>query len=131
MGKQAILCVDDEVIILLSLIQELKVAFGTRFLYEQATNAQEALNVVDELSQEGVEVIFIISDWLMPGMKGDEFLEIVHQRFPGIKQIMITGQADGQAIERVRTNEAVLGVFGKPWNSRQLIDTIAKYTATE
>jgi len=43
--KQAIVCVDDEVIILLSLIQELKHAFGSNYLYEKATDADSALAV--------------------------------------------------------------------------------------
>jgi len=122
--QRAILCVDDEVIILISLIQELKQKFGTRFLYEQATDAVSALEVVETLAEENVEVIFIISDWLMPGMKGDQFLEEIHHRHPEIKSIMITGQADRAAIARVFENGSVLAVFSKPWNSAELIKTI-------
>ena len=73
MKKQAVLCVDDEAIILISLIQELKNAFGDTFVYEKALNANEAFEVIDVLVNEGIEIILIVSDWLMPGMKGDEF----------------------------------------------------------
>jgi CheY-like chemotaxis protein len=126
MACKAILCVDDEVIILLSLVQELKRAFGSEYQYEQAMSADAALKIVEELAQENIQVIFIISDWLMPGMKGDEFLEIVNRRHPEIKTIMITGQADQQAIERVRTIDSVVAVFNKPWSSAALIDIISK-----
>ncbi len=124
MRKQAILCVDDEVIILISLTQELKTHFGSRFLYEQATDATAALNIVEELAAENIDVIFIISDWLMPGMKGDQFLEEIGRRHPEIKTIMITGHADDTAIARVQNNKSVLAVFNKPWNSAELIRTI-------
>ena len=42
--------------------------------------------------------IIIVSDWLMPGMKGDEFLIQVHQKFPHIVKVLLTGQADSEAI---------------------------------
>jgi len=124
--KQAIVCVDDEVIILLSLIQELKHAFGSNYLYEKATDADSALEIIEELEQEDVEVIFIISDWLMPGMTGDEFLKVVNEKYPHIKTIMITGHADQTAIDRVRKIDSVLAVFSKPWNPASLVAVIAK-----
>jgi len=115
--KQAVLCVDDEAIILISLIQELKNAFGDTFVYEKAMNAEHAFEVIEELVGEGIDVILIISDWLMPGMKGDEFLEIVKLSHPGIKAIVLTGHADEAAIARLKHNSSVCAVLQKPWNS--------------
>lgn len=125
MEKQAILCVDDERIILLSLVQELRNAFGKKYLYEKAETADEALAAIDDLVSEGIHVILIISDWLMPGIKGDEFLESVSLKHPGIKAVMITGHADREAIERVNQNASVLAVLKKPWDSDELIGLIA------
>ena len=68
MSKKAILCVDDEAIILLSVKQELQSHFRERFIYETALSAKEALVIIDELSAEGIVFILVISDWLMPGM---------------------------------------------------------------
>ena len=126
--KQAILCVDDEVIILLSLVQELKRFFGGKYLYEKALDAEAALCTVRELAAENVRVMFIVSDWLMPGMKGDEFLEVIHREYPSIRAILITGQADEKALSRVRSNESVVAVFKKPWNPNDLIETIAHHS---
>ncbi len=126
-SKKAILCIDDEIIVLLALTRELKMAFGSRFLYEQAIDAEQGLESVSELARDGIEVIFVITDWLMPGMKGDEFIEHVHERYPGINAIMITGQADQAAIERIKRNPAVRAVMSKPWNARELVKTIEEY----
>ena len=93
MKKGAILCVDDEPIILLSLVQELKRTFGNELAYERAMNAEAALATIEALEKEGVRVILIISDWLMPGIKGDEFLRIVHERYPDIKTIIFSGRS--------------------------------------
>ena len=32
------------------------------------------MEVIDELVGDSVEVLIIVSDWLMPGTRGDEFL---------------------------------------------------------
>ena len=44
----------------------------------------------------------IISDWLMPGMKGDELLIRIHELFPKVVKIMLTGQADEVAVNRAK-----------------------------
>ncbi len=129
--KKAILCVDDEKLILLSLIQELKNSFGNEFLYEKATDAYRAFEVIDELAHEGVKLILIISDWLMPGIKGDEFLETVRQRHPDIKAVMITGQADEEVITRLLKSGCVSAVIEKPWKPERLIDAVRKCCSTK
>lgn len=125
MSKEAIICVDDEAIILLSLIQELKTSFGNSFLYEKALNADEALEIIRHLVKEGIKIILIITDWLMPGMKGDELLEIIKEEYPGIKAILITGQADQNAINKVIEKGLVLDVLKKPWNPSALKNLIS------
>ena len=65
-------------------------------------NAEEALSILAELSHAGIDVSLVISDWMMPGMKGDEFLIHAHKLYPNIKSIMVTGHADHEAIERVK-----------------------------
>jgi CheY-like chemotaxis protein len=129
-SDKAILCVDDEAIILLALQQELKRNLGNQFTYERATSAEAALQILDELDKDGIHVILIISDWLMPGMKGDEFIEIVKQTYPEIKIIMITGQADKAAIERVSSISSVAAVLKKPWRADELIHTVRSTCST-
>jgi DNA-binding NtrC family response regulator len=124
--KRAILCVDDEALMLMALTHELRRRFRDRFLYEQALSAEAGLKAIDDLLREDIEVIIIISDWLMPGMKGDEFLERVNERHPGIKEIMITGQADAEALERLKENPALIAIFPKPWSSEELIAIIER-----
>lgn len=126
MGKRAILCVDDEVIILLSMIQELKRSFGSRFVYEQAIDAESALETINDLEADGVTVILVISDWLMPGIKGDEFIDLVHQRYPAIKAVMVTGHADGEVIDRVLEGGSVVAVLEKPWRTSELAAVIER-----
>jgi CheY-like chemotaxis protein len=126
MSKAAILCVDDEIIILDSLKIQLRYQFGERYLYESAESPHEALEILDELEGEGIRTVVIVSDWLMPGMKGDEFLIHVHQKFPNVIKVMLTGQADESAIQRAYQQANLHHCLQKPWDSQQLMDVIEK-----
>ncbi|HEY9851877.1 MAG TPA: response regulator [Leptolyngbyaceae cyanobacterium] len=124
MPKPVILCVDDEKVILQSLRTQLKEAFGDTYNYEVAEDPDEALEVINELHEEGISIILVVSDWLMPGMKGDEFLIRVHQQFPQIIKVMLTGQADESAIQRAQAEANLHRCLFKPWSEAELVETI-------
>jgi CheY-like chemotaxis protein len=124
MPRAVILCVDDEAVILKSLEIELQSAFGDTYLYEFAESGDEALEIIDDLNGEEVQLLIIVSDWLMPGMKGDELLIKVHQNYPKIHKVMLTGQADEQAVDRAKQYANLYRYLQKPWNSQELIETI-------
>ena len=130
MSNTAILCVDDESMILTSLELEFQAAFGNTYLYEFAESADEALELIEELSQADIQIMLIVTDWLMPGMKGDEFLVHVHQKYDKIINIMLTGQADEAAVERARSAGNLYACIYKPWDSQSLITTIKSALAT-
>ena len=124
MSKSAILCVDDEAIILTSLKEQLRRRFGERYLYETASNASEAWEVIGELFAEDIDVLIIVSDWLMPGIKGDEFLTQVHRQHPKIVTVMLTGQADEACIERARRDANLYACLHKPWSESELAQVV-------
>ncbi len=124
MPKLAILCVDDEAVILNSVLRQIQEEFDDQYIYETAENGEEALEVLDELYEEGTQVVIIVSDWLMPGMKGDELLVEVQKRFPGTVKILLTGQADEAAIERAQKEADLHHFIPKPWTKQELINSI-------
>ncbi len=115
--------------ILKSLEMELQEAFGDTYLYELAESADEALEIIESLNDDGLQIIIIISDWLMPGMKGDEFLIAVHRKYPNTIKLMLTGQAAEEAIERAKKYANLYHCFSKPWDSRELIETLQSAVA--
>ncbi len=50
MSKPVILCVDDKTVILESLKAQLRKALGSSYACEIAQDAEEALNIIDELN---------------------------------------------------------------------------------
>lgn len=119
-----ILCVDDETIILDSLREQLEKHFGGGFLYETAENAEEGLEIIEELAADGLKILIIVSDWLMPGIKGDEFLIRVHQKYPSIVKVLLTGQANDDAIRRAENEAGLFAVIHKPWTDQDLFNII-------
>lgn len=122
--KATFLCVDDERIVLLSLRDQIAKHFGDRYRYEVAESADEAWEVIEEIYSEGVRILILVSDWLMPGIRGDEFLIQVHQQFPDIIKVMLTGHADETAIERARQYANLHACIAKPWSEETLIQLI-------
>ncbi len=124
MPKNAILCVDDEKTVLTSLRKQLIKRFGSKYHYEIAENAEEAWEVIEDLNEEGIEILVIVSDWLMPGVKGDEFLIQVNRRFPKIVKVLLTGHADEEAVQHARKYAGLHRCLYKPWTEKDLVEAI-------
>jgi CheY-like chemotaxis protein len=124
MVEKAILCVDDEKLVLDSLKAQIKKHFGNRYLYEFAESAAEAWEVIEELYDDGIEILVIVSDWLMPRIKGDELLIEIHGKYPSIVTVLLTGHADPESIARCREQANLHRCLVKPWTEQELIETI-------
>lgn len=127
--RTVILLVDDEKTVLDSLSEQLRRLYPDGMECESAESAEEAWEVLRELDADAVEVIVVVSDWLMPGQRGDEFLAQVRMEFPRIGRIMLTGQADADALERARAQGAAHRILFKPWRVEELSDAIRQAAA--
>ena len=84
--------------------------------------ASSGLEGLDVLAKEDVWVV--VSDYLMPGMRGVEFLSKVRGLRPDTVRIMMTAYADLTiAIDAINKSEAYRFVT-KPWNNKELMDTV-------
>ncbi len=120
-----IVCVDDEKIVLDSLNSQLTRNFGNNYNYEFAESAKEALEIIEELRRADDEMIYVvISDWLMPGMKGDELLEEIRSKVENVKTILLTGHIDSKVIQDIDKSDKGIKVIYKPWNEKDLVDLI-------
>jgi two-component system, sensor histidine kinase and response regulator len=122
--KQAIICVDDEDIILEALKDQLGPFFENQYLIETSTTAEEALEIYDELIEDNYDVPVVISDYLMPGMRGDEFLIKVHEKNPKTLKILLTGHANIDGIANAINKANLYRYIPKPWDRDDLILTV-------
>ena len=124
MIKLAILCVDDERIILDSLRIQIEKNLNNKYIFEYAESAEEALEVIDDLIFEGIDLLLVISDYQMPGMKGDEFASWVRINYPGIRVVMITGHMGKEQSKNLLEAQLVERVLQKPWKEEELIELV-------
>jgi two-component system sensor histidine kinase/response regulator len=124
MKERVILCVDDEEMVLKTLKRELSNILGHRYIIETATRGEEALQLFEEVIADGYEVPLVIVDQIMPGMKGDELLKRIHERSPRTLKIMLTGQANMEAVINAVNDANLYHYIDKPWETINLAMTV-------
>lgn len=124
MSKYAILCVDDERIILDSLRIQIEKNFNSDYIFEYAESAEEALEVIDDLINTQIKLLLVVSDYQMPGMKGDEFAEVLKTKLPQVNIVLLTGQITEEKSTELIDQHIILKVLQKPWKEKNLIEII-------
>jgi PAS domain S-box-containing protein len=126
MSKGAIICVDDERYVLTSLRDQLFHHLGKDYEIELAESGEEALEIFAELRDEEVEIPLIISDHIMPNMKGDELLIKIHNQSPKTLKILLTGQANAEAVGNAVNFANLYRYITKPWDETDLCLTVTE-----
>ena len=126
MNKNVILCVDDEKIVLDSLKKELKETVGNDYIVEVAESGEEALEIFQELREDNYDIPLVISDYIMPGIKGDELLQKVKEMRSETYRIMLTGQATIEGVTNAINNADLYRYIGKPWESSDMALTVSE-----
>lgn len=114
--EAVVLLVDDEANVRAGLARSLH---DKRYRILEATSPVEALALM-----ERTPVDVIVSDHLMPGMTGLEFLKVVRDRFPDTARIMLTGQADMEVAVRAIEEGEIYRYLAKPCDRVELQVTV-------
>ena len=124
MKEIAILCVDDESTILHAITEEIRGMVEDNIIIESASNADEAIEVCDELLEDGIDLALVISDCIMPGIQGDKLLEKIHTKYPQTYKVMLTGQAELEAIKYAINHANLYRYLTKPWDKNDMLLTV-------
>lgn len=98
--------------------------FGNDYKIETADGYKEALDIIEELLEEEIELPLVICDYIMPGMKGDELLKHIHAITPNTLKILLTGQADADAVGNAVNRANLYRYISKPWKPTDFNFTI-------
>ena len=124
MNNGIIICIDDERVVLNGLQSQLVRDFGAEYAIELAESGEEALELVKELINEGNEILVVISDQLMPGIKGHELLKHIHLISPATFNVLLTGHSDLEAVTDAVNNANLYRYLTKPWEEKDLVLTV-------
>ena len=117
-GKKAtIVIVDDEQPIL----RELRFLLGRTYNIYTFENPLEAERFVEEHP-----VDMVISDELMPEMRGSELLARIHKKHPDICNVVLSGQAEKDDIVKAVNEGHIFSFLYKPVDRQQLLNVIEK-----
>ncbi len=126
MKRAYIICVDDEKMVLDSLKTELKESFGGDYSIETAENGEEAIELVEDLMNNKFDIPLIISDYVMPNLKGDELLTNIHKLTPKTLTVLLTGQATMEGVTNSINHANLYRYIAKPWEPRDLALTVSE-----
>jgi DNA-binding NtrC family response regulator len=128
-GRDAIVCVDDEPLVLHALKGALTRKLGSRYTIELASNGAEAIELIDELAREHTRLRLVVSDAIMPIMDGYALVEWLHEHMPEVLKIIITGYSHEPRINQLRQEAGLLACFPKPWQHEELLSFIERALA--
>lgn len=115
--KASIVIVDDEQ----SILKELRILLGRLYQVHVFANPEEA-----EVFVDNNEVDLVISDEMMPEMRGSVLLARIHQKHPDICNIVLSGQAEKDDIVRAVNEGHLFSFLYKPTERQQLLNVIEK-----
>ncbi len=111
-----ILFVDDDPNVLKSLQ---KVTQDEDWSCHFLTSSREALGV---LQSETIDLV--VSDVMMPDMDGVQLATEIHNLYPGVVRIFLTGYASQEYVVKALVEGAAQQIIPKPWNDQELKEII-------
>jgi serine phosphatase RsbU (regulator of sigma subunit) len=114
--KEKVLLVDDDAMVLAGLKRQLR----NRFSIDTALSGEDALK---QVLQNGPYAV-IVSDFMMPGMNGIEFLSRVKRSNPNTVRMMLTGTADMPTAIRAVNEGSIFQFHPKPCPADTLCQAI-------
>ena len=119
-----ILCVDDDSTVLQALRSVLSTHFGAELALEFAQSGEEALEIAGDLKAQDRELALVISDFMMPGLRGDELLVRLHELSPNTIKILLTGQSDLTGVKRAINDANLYRFLEKPFLNEDIVLTV-------
>ena len=127
--KRRLMIVDDEEGILQALRRLLRstpCAYG-KLRYELEVEAfSSPRTALARLREGGAAFDLFLSDYRMPEMDGLEFLRQATLLQPDAARLILSGQADREAIDRAFAEIRIYRFIDKPWNDSVLASAIAE-----
>ncbi len=125
MEKLYIVCIEDQREVLNSIVEDLSF-FEEALVIEECESASEAEDIIDDIDAKGDFLAVVISDHVMPGKNGVEFLTELHDdpRFKRSKKILLTGLATHADTIKAINQAAIDRYIEKPWQTEMLVQYV-------
>ncbi len=121
-GETILLVEDDDT--LRDLVRELLTGRGY-----SVRVAPTGIGALEVAAAHGTMVDLVISDVIMPGMSGPDFVRVLRRHYPGVKVLFISGYTD-EALVRRGVLEPEVRLLLKPFTETALLQAVRKAMAS-
>lgn len=120
-----IIMIEDEAEVMDALLHDLS-EIETHFPIEVASSTEEARSVINELVSEEKRIGLILSDHILPGENGVDFLiELAKMdETAQSRKVLVTGQASHHDTIKAVNDAGLDHYISKPWTKEELIQTV-------
>ena len=123
--KYAVVCVDDDPYILQMLgFQLSKIMDQKCTLIEYFTDPKDALENIDQMVSESIDIIFVIVDYQMPKMTGADLIRAIKSKHANLRCVILSGQANSTSVNSLKDENLLERFLAKPWDETELFDTL-------
>jgi two-component system sensor histidine kinase ChiS len=119
-----ILCVDDEASVLQAVRSQLREHYKNTIDIEIASSGSEAIEMVNELMEDGVDLWVVLCDEIMPEQRGHQVLAEIHKASPDTRTVLLTGQTELEAVTESVNHANLFHFIAKPWERMDLLMTV-------
>ncbi len=122
-----IICVDDQSEVLNAVLEDIS-SLDEKFLIEECESAAEAIDLMNDIQRKGDYVGLVISDHVMPGQTGVDFLSGLNEddEYPHLKKVLLTGLATHEDTIEAINNAEINYYVAKPWKKDHLLNIVKK-----
>lgn len=124
--KGIILFVDDEYYVLQTLKAILRRDFTDHELLF-AQNGKEAIELLASIPEIQETRLLVFSDWLMPGIKGDDLLVQIADLYPHCTNFLLSGMINREPPQDIFQRARIEKIIEKPWDNQSLISLIKSH----
>lgn len=128
-----VLIVDDVKESLDAVQEQLLQVYGDQVICEISLSGEEALAWLHEMhAHDRRHVAVVLTDFIMPGIKGDAFLIAINQLLPDCVKLIFSGCWELPLFADQRNDAQFLAAsdlyqhFAKPWTEQHIIRTVAQ-----
>lgn len=119
--KYAVLCVDDDPVILQLIdFQMKKLVNPVNTIVESTTDPTQVEEKLEEIKSYGLEPLFLMTDYQMPGLSGAQLIRKMKKINPELNCILLSGQANDVAVAELEDEKLLFSFIGKPWREDQM-----------
>ena len=124
-ARDVLVGVDTDLNLLQLLEEQLTSQFGDTHDVATFVSAELALEALYEHSRRGQRIVVVLAGLTLPGMPGDRFLEMVHDRFPGTLRVLLTEYSEMESALYGITTAKIDRYLRKPWEPEDLALSMA------